>query len=211
MEEYRISIVVPCFERPQRTRRIIGNILSQTINNWEAFVIGDGCPHFQKMIDSGEVNGFIKEAESKGNKLHCYNLSKNHGGWGYHITNYATENAKGKYMVFAGNDDIILENHFEHYLSEIEKTELDLVYYRTFVATHNFIRDPELKKDRVGHSELIVRTDIIRDIKHHNEYAHDWSLIEEIIKKGAITKKAISDKITYIITHSPGITIDTID
>ena len=60
MSKYRLSVAIPCFERPARTRRIINNLLAQNINGWEAFIIGDGCPYFDEMIESKEVEYFIK-------------------------------------------------------------------------------------------------------------------------------------------------------
>jgi glycosyltransferase involved in cell wall biosynthesis len=207
----RISIVIPCYGRPQRTRRIIDNLLSQTINGWEAFVIGDGCNHFQEMINSGEVDIFIKKAKENGNILHCHNLDKNYGGHGYFITNQAIKDAIGKYFVFAGNDDILLNNHFEHYLSEIENTDLDLVYYNTFVGPTNSMRIPYLQISQIGHSEIIVKTEILREFEHKPDYGHDWDLINFLVNKNIKYKKSSSKNYTYIVTHLPGKTIDFID
>lgn len=203
IENYRISIVIPCYGRPSRTRRIIENVLSQSINNWEAFIIGDGCPHFQNMIENGEVDDYIRRSEENGSKLHCFNLSKNFGGFGYEIINYAVQNAKGRYFIFGANDDTILPIHFEHYLSEIENTELDLVYYQTYIAPIRNIRNPCLKQDYIGHSEIIFRTDIARDYLHTNTYGHDWLLIEHIMNKSDKIKKSESTLYTYIVNHVP--------
>jgi glycosyltransferase involved in cell wall biosynthesis len=201
MDNPRISIVIPCWGRPARTRRIINNVLSQTINNWEAFIIGDGCPHFENMIESHEVAYFKKAAEEGGNLLHCYNLKENGGGFGHHIVNDAVSKALGKYFIFAGNDDILLPNHFEHYLSEIENTDLDLVYYNTYVGPTKSIRNAQLKAGSIGHSELIIRTDFMRDIQHDPKYSHDWRFIEQLINKQPKHKKAQSTYCTYVVTH----------
>ena len=198
----RISIVSPCWGRPARTRRMINNILGQTINNWEAFIIGDGCPHFQDMVESHEVEYFKKTAEEKGNILHCYNLDKNHGGFGKYIIDHAIANAIGEYFIFVANDDIILPNHFEHYLSEIEGTNLDLVYYNTFVGPTNSVRNSILKGGQIGHSECIFRTDFIRDIPHGDDYGQDWRFIQYLIgKEGSQYKKAKSEYCSYIVGH----------
>ena len=195
-----------------RTRRMINKILNQNISGWEAFVIGDGCPHFQKMIDSGEVHKFIKRAESTGNKLHCYNLQEHKGMFGSSIYNYGFENAKGKYIIFAGNDDIIEKNHFENYLSEIEETEYDMVYYKTYLAPSKTVRDPELEIGRIGHSEMIIKRSSIGKTRNDLVYASDWSLLSKLLNKGIKTKKAESSNITYRVMHIPGLPIvDTID
>lgn len=201
MEQPRISIVIPCWGRPARTRRIINNVLSQNINKWEAFIIGDGCSHFQDMIESHEVSFFKKTANENGNILHCYNLDKNYGGFGYHIMNYAIANATGEYFIFGGNDDIILPNHFEHYLSEIEGTDLDLVYYNTYICPTQSTRNSNLTGGQIGHSECIFRTDFIRNIHHQSSYGHDWDFIQKIIERNPKYKKATSEYCSYIVTH----------
>lgn len=204
MDEYRLTLIVPCYGRPLRTRRMIYNILNQSITNWEAFVIGDGCPLFQKMIDSGEAESFMKKAEENGNKLHCYNLDQNYGYWGGPIFDYCINLSKGKYVIFAGNDDIIELNHFEHYLSEIENTDYDLVYYKSYIDPNDSIRNPSLQIGSVGHSELIIKKSCIGDSKHDRVYACDWSFLSKLLNKGISTKKAESNKTTYKVMHIPG-------
>jgi glycosyltransferase involved in cell wall biosynthesis len=211
----RITIVVPCYGRPARTRRIINNILAQDICNWEAFVIGDGCPQFENMINSLEVDFFKKKAAEGGSTLHCFNLQENRGGFGAYIVDYAIEHATGEYFVFAGNDDIILPNHFSHYLSEIQNTDYDLVYYPTYVCPTNTLRIPSLEGGRIGHSELILRTGLIKGIKHTPEYGHDWDFIQQILSKLPKHKQAKSKEATYVVTHihhfGQDLTCDNID
>ena len=48
----RITISITCYGRPERTKRSIQCILDQDINGWEAFIMGDCCPDFQKLIDN---------------------------------------------------------------------------------------------------------------------------------------------------------------
>ena len=204
MEEYRVTIIAACYGRPLRTRRMINNILDQNISGFEAFVIGDCCEDFQKMIDSGEVNEFKRRAESLGIKLHCYNLDKHYGDYGGPIYNYCINLAKGKYITFIGNDDIIEKDHLEHYLSEIEDTDHDLVYYKTYLDPSSSIRDPRLEISRIGHSEIIVKRSSIGELKHDRVYATDWSLISKLIDKGISAKKALSNRFTYRVMHIPG-------
>jgi len=199
MNRYRITAALPCFGRPARTRRIINNLLAQTINNWEAFIIGDGCPYFDEMINSGEVEYFIKVAKEKGNKIHCFNLEKNYGGCGYHILNYTKAYAQGEYFVVLNNDDTIKPDHFEYYLSEIENTDLDLVCYPTTLEFNlpPQTRFPYLQIGHIGHSEIITRTKTTKQFKHSSEYGHDWGFIHDIIKNGGKHKISSSKKTTY--------------
>lgn len=198
--KYKICICVPCWGRPARTRRVINNILSQTENNWEAFIIGDGCPMYQTMIESGEVEYFKKTAESYGNKIHMFNLYKNYGGNGYYIINYSLLNNKSNYIIFAGNDDIISSDHFSHYLSEIEHTDYDMVAYQTYIKPENRVRHPKFDIGGIGHSEIIVKSDVAKNFLHNPEYGHDGVFILDILNSGAKIKVADSNKQTYTVT-----------
>ena len=51
---YKVTISMPCFGRPLRTKRAINSIINQTEQNWEALVVGDNCSNIQQLIDSGE-------------------------------------------------------------------------------------------------------------------------------------------------------------
>lgn len=209
--EYRITLVVPCFGRPARTRRMLNNILSQDTNGWEAFVIGDGCKFFNSLLTSGEKEFYTSLAEKNGNKLHMFNMDRNYGSWGYHIVNYAIENAKGKFFIFAGNDDRLDKSHFSNYLNSIENTDLDMVYHKTMIEPYVMVRDPFLQKSRVGHSELIIRTSVLRGIKQKQLYEADWAIIEEIMQKTNKIKKSDSNKITYFVTRFGELSSDMID
>lgn len=209
--QYRLTLVVPCFGRPARTRRMLNNILAQDTHGWEAFVIGDGCKYFNTLINSGEKDFYTSLAEKNGNKLHMFNMDKNYGGWGYHIVNYAIENSKGDFFIFAGNDDRLDKSHFSNYLNSIENTDLDMVYHKTMIEPYFSVRDPFLQKARVGHSELIIRTSVLKGIEQQPIYEADWGIIEEIMKKTNKIKKSDSNNITYFVTRIGNSSTDIID
>lgn len=207
---YRICIVVPCWRRPARTRRMLANILAQNINNWEAFVIGDGCPDFNTLFDSGEAKFYQNLAESKGNKLHMFNFEKNYGGYGYQAINFALQNNSSNYIVFGGNDDIIHPAHFEHYLSEIENTDYDMVAYKTClkfvppaysVRPIGFTTESDPLNCMPGHAEIIVKSSTARMFLTTPEYGHDWKFVQSIYKLGK-SKIANSLCYTYFVTHT---------
>jgi glycosyltransferase involved in cell wall biosynthesis len=195
----RLTVSMPCFGRPQRTIRAINCIANQNINGWEALVIGDGCPIMQDFIDSDYFKDLIEMCSYNGNDLIIENNPVNQGGHGFAITNRNIELAEGKYFTFFANDDIILPNHFENYLSQIEGTDLDFVYFNSEVKPTNSLRVSRLEYGMIGHSELIVRTDFLRQMPmHDSEYSHDWRLIEEMVKNGK-HKKAENCPATYYV------------
>jgi glycosyltransferase involved in cell wall biosynthesis len=195
----RLSVSMPCYGRPQRTIRAINCIANQSINGWEALVIGDGCPVMQDFIDSDYFKDIIEMCSYNGNDLIIENNLINQGGHGFAITNHNIEVAQGEYFTFFANDDIILPNHFENYLSQIENTDLDFVYFNSEVKPTNSLRVSRLEYGMIGHSELIVRTEFIRQMPTHNEhYGHDWALIQSMMLNGK-HKKAENSPATYYV------------
>jgi glycosyltransferase involved in cell wall biosynthesis len=200
-----------CFGRPQRTKRSIECIINQDIDNWEAFIMGDGCPHFQNLIDSGYLETIKQEQLEKGNIINYFNAEKQTGGCGYKLINHAIQNAKGKYFIFFANDDVILPNHFSNYL-EIENTGFDYMYFDSWVDPISSIRNSRLSPHQIGHSEIIIKTELAKKLPPHTSvYGHDWNFIKEMIQlgKGDKSKKSLQ---TYRVMHVPSFgTKDTID
>lgn len=203
---------MPCYERPQRTIRAITDICNQNIDGWEAKVVGDGCRYMDNFVSSNYFSDMIFHAESKGNILSISNNKINKGGCGYYIINSNIQSAVGKYFLFLSNDDIILPNHFENYLSGIENTDLDFAYYDTYIEPIKRKRISELKNGSIGHSELIIRTEYLRRMPlHGSNYGHDWDLILNMIKDGAKSKKIEGKPFTYIVKGVGELRTDIID
>ena len=194
---FRLTLSMPSYLRAKGTIRAIECVANQSINGWEALVIGDGCPIMQDFLSSHYFMEIKKECAERGNDLVISNTSKNYGGHGYAITNQNIRDAKGKYFIFFANDDVILPNHFENYLSAIEGTDYDFVYFDSFVKPRNANRITQLQYGMIGHSELIVRTDFLKSMPPHNElYGHDFELIMAMAQNGK-HKKAEGHPPTY--------------
>ena len=195
----RLTLSMASYQRPQRTMRSIECITNQNINGWEALIVGDGCPFLNEILPTDALDPYYAKAEEGGNTLIVENLLENMGGYGYHIINQNIERAKGEYFIFYANDDIILPNHFENYLSAIEGTDLDFVYFNSNIMGE-YTRNTNLNFGHIGHSELIIRTEFLKKMpKHTNTYGHDWDLIQNMINAGAKYTKADSHPPTYIV------------
>src|SRR5688572_22214190 len=180
----RLTVSIPCWGRPKRTQRAIEAILNQDTHGWEALITGDHCPHFQKLMDSGWLGQKAQLALDGGNSLVYSNLPDRMGACGYYITNQNIKQAKGKYIIFYANDDLILPDHFSNYL-EIENTDWDYMYFDSYLGPLKQPRVSQLAPSRIGHSEIIVRTSLAQKARPHQpKYGHDWEFIYDVIHNG---------------------------
>lgn len=194
----RLSLICPCYKKPQRTLRAISSVLDQDTNGWEALFIGDGCSSFESMMDDGTFSAFSDKALLAGNEMHFMNLTEHMGFWGYQARNIGIDLARGKYIVFLDNDDILMPNHFSSYLSAIENTDYDMVYFDSHIEPIGVKRNSELRYGSIGHSEIIVKTSMLKGFKQRAEYGHDWGMVEHLIRNNAFISKSDNEP-TYII------------
>lgn len=201
--KYKVSICVPCYKRPQKTLRSIKCLLDQNLLGWQAFIIGDGCPDFEKLLNDPNYTSMVKNInENTCNNIVTYNLDKNYGGFGYEVINRAIDACEGEYFMWYSNDDIIAPNHFSNYYNHIKEQGCDMMYFKSSVRTGEsfYIRDPILAQSHVGHSELIIKSDLAKKQSPHSlEYGHDWIFIQNVINSGANIAKSNSVDITYFV------------
>lgn len=200
----RITISLPCYQRPQRTIRAIECIMNQSVNGWEALIGGDCCPNINSLMESGYFIDLQRICVERGNRLIVYNLPSNHKGFGYAITNKNIQMAGGKYFTFFANDDVIKPNHFENYLSVVESDEsIDMAIFKTYIEPINVEKPPSLDLGNVGHSQLIVRTSIAQNVPPHSpNYDHDFVFIKSIINTGAKVQFSHNPP-TYVVKSIP--------
>ena len=203
--EYDITICLPCYGRPQRTWRMMECLFEQKYNNFQLFIIGDGCNQFEQMQFHPSFRSSVALMLRRGIDVIDYNFRKNKGGHGSHIINYCIKRATGKYFCWVNNDDIILKEHVGFYFNSIAKTDCDFVYNPTMVNSQEGydIRNPQLSFGQVGHAELVVKTEFLRRMPPHEPvYGQDWKLIEHMMKEGK-HQKGETPFPTYYIASTP--------
>lgn len=196
---------MPVYRRPQRTDRAIRCILNQTVTDWEAFILGDGCPDFNnisiplKGVMCGDPFGLRRILCPEDRRINLQNFKNNTGGCGYRQTNFAINNASGKYFLFYANDDIISPVHMAVYLDGIEDTPYDFMYYDYLAFGKRM--ETKVKYGRIGHSALIIRTDFLKQMPPHGpEYGHDFDLIKNMIQAGAKYRKGDITPTYYVMS-----------
>jgi glycosyltransferase involved in cell wall biosynthesis len=207
---YRVTISLPCFGRPLRTIRAIESIINQDTSGWEAIIMGDNCPHFRLLLNSEYMDQIKKRAKDGGNVINTVDFGETSGGWGYKLTNYAIRHAKGEYLVFLANDDLITPDHLSNYL-RIEGTRYEMMYFPSWIDPSSEIRKPKLAPSFIGHSEVIVKTSVAKKAPIHKpKYGHDWDFIYFFVRRGKY--KGMEGKPTYHVMHVPNLgTKDVID
>ena len=114
------------------------------------------------------------------------------------------ELADAPYLCFIDNDDWVKPNHLEHYLSEIENTDFDFVYYNTWSNALGILRDTQASQGLIGHSELCIRTEFFMTVPdQETEYGHDWHMIDWMIKSTNKHKKAMNPEWSYKVMGTP--------
>jgi len=211
MAENKLTLCVPCYLRPKRTLRALECVLEQDMDGWEAYFVGDGCPEFSNIWDSGGFDIYKQKALEKGNKLHIANLD-HFGGWGYNPRNFIFQRANSEYTLFLDNDDMLKPNHFRNYYDSIAGTDNDFVYLNTWIEPISQPRIAELMFGRIGHHEIIVKTDFLKKMPSQmGHYGHDWTLIENMMRNSLKYKKINNTDYTYIVKCLGDFRNDTID
>ena len=182
----KLTLVCPCWKRPQRTIRAIDSVLAQKFTGAESIFVGDACPLFQEKIDDGTFAKYSELAEAQGNKMIFVNLEERGGGWGHMARKLGIEMAQGKYICFLDNDDVLNANHFENYYSFMEENpDADAGYVNAYTVPWKKQRIAGLSRGSIGNAELIIHSQVLKDeYQLDAEYEHDWRLVERMLKKG---------------------------
>lgn len=207
-----ITAIMPCYKRPERTLRMVWQIALQTLYNCEVFIVGDGCPVFNNMMSNVSFQEAINSMHRRHYFVHYENKPKNEGGYGYSIINECIQKSCGEYLLFLGNDDCIRPDHFEVRGNKIHGTDMDFMYFDTYIDPIQQVRNAQLEYGKIGHSELIVRSDFAKKMPpHDSEYGHDWRWIQAMMGATKKYAKAEKAKVTYSVMSLRGHTNDKID
>lgn len=208
----KITLICPCWGRPQRTLRALDSIVEQYFTGAEIIFIGDACPHFQARIDDGTFEDYAKRIAEKGNVFIYKNLEERGKGWGHMARKEGIEMATGKYICFLDNDDVLLPAHLTNYYQFMEANpDAHVGYLNARTVPWSRERNSCLSRGGIGHAELIFQAQALKDnYEPDAEYEHDWRLVDRMMKKGYIFKKSKS-RATYMIMSVPNFREKDID
>lgn len=173
MEEL-VSIIIPVYNSEKYVGACIESFLKQTYQNIELILINDGS--------TDRSSDILKEYQKKQPKKIFVFDQKNQGV--AKTRNYGVQCAKGKYIMFADNDDYAESDYVDTMFQEIEKTQLDMVVCscRKVDADGNVLYNQVLTDDEWSKFRVItpwariIRRDFI--VNNHIEFG-DFKLGED--------------------------------
>lgn len=108
-------MIVPTYNRSKVLPFAINSVLSQTMEDFELLVIGDGCTD-----DSEQVVTAIADS-----RVRWINLPANTGHQSG-PNNRGLQEARGEFIAYLGHDDIWLKHHLECSLQQLEASGADI-------------------------------------------------------------------------------------
>jgi|688.fasta_scaffold38348_9 glycosyltransferase involved in cell wall biosynthesis len=194
----KLTVTLPSWGRENLTKRMLNCICMQTFSDFEIFFLGDNCQAFDKILKSADFMYFQKVL---GNRLNFFNF-KDRDGTSSQAINYSMQKGSGDWFLFLSNDDMILNNHFENYVTISENKQTDICLFNSFVDYGNGIlktRTAKVELEKCGHSELCVSKKTYKNAPlHSRNYGHDFEFLINCINMG-FSYSLANNNPTYIV------------
>lgn len=110
-----ISVIVPVYKVEKYLKKCVDSILSQTLQDFEVFLIDDGSPD-----NCGKI---CDEYSEKDNRIIV--IHKKNGGLS-DARNVALNKISGEYITFIDSDDYVSQNHLETLYNALVNSESDM-------------------------------------------------------------------------------------
>jgi hypothetical protein len=180
---HSISLVIACWERLELTKRVVESLTIQTEPKFRLFLIGDCCTIYQKMItEDHEFRKLATRITERGGDVVLGNSSQ-HAGHPGEIFDRVARHADTEWLMYAGNDDVLLPNHIENYLYWAERSNADACQFNLLKIFPMSVHYVDGRREN-WHGNLIVRRSIAAQVNHRSGPAHDESFVENLRKLG---------------------------
>ena len=131
----KLSVIMLTYNREKFLRRSLNSILEQTFKEFEVIIINNGSTD-----NSGEI---IKEFKSLDKRINCISIEKSTIAVGRQL---GIQMAKGEYITFVDDDDIVEKDMFEFLLDIAQEYDSDVCFCGSYKKVgdkieENFIFD----------------------------------------------------------------------
>lgn len=112
-----VTVLIATYNKAKTLGHVIESVLWQTFEDFELWVIGDGC--------TDNTEEVVKAFDDP--RIGWYNLPHN-SGYQSEPHNEGLRRARGRYIAYLNHDDIWFPNHLQVLVEHIENRRADLVY-----------------------------------------------------------------------------------
>jgi len=194
-----ITFIIPTINR-ETLLTALKSIMEQTLSNWKAIVIFDGCePINPQILELLSNNRFLHISI---NKKGIYK-DKTHGAAGF-VRNIAMSIVNTPWTGFLDDDDYILPNYTQILLQELQINQsAELISFR-MIDKAQIIPPDYITNIEFGHIGIsfCYKTVLFQEgFKFTQSEQEDFDFINSI--KNAKKKIILSPFITYIVRNSP--------
>ncbi|MCK0180164.1 glycosyltransferase family 2 protein [Flavobacteriaceae bacterium S0862] len=191
-----VSIIMATYNRAHYITEALNAIKKQSYANWECLIIDDGC--------TDNTENIISPILSEDSRFKFLKRPNNHKKGLPGCRNYGLSLAKGDYIIFFDDDDIVHPLNLEYSLTALQNQNVDFCHYQK----QSFLNEvPEIKIEELKIRRTLVRDDIelvvtgkyalasctvlwkkecFNYIKFNENlmYAEEWECYISIIEKG---------------------------
>lgn len=186
-----VTLVVVAYNRGPQVACLLNSLRCQTYRNFEVLTYHDG-PHSPEwaqyyrgaVLDDPRFTLVVPKVRRQMN--------------GHPMRREGLARAKGEYVGLMNDDGYYCPVYLEALLRKLAETRGDMAYC-DMVHSHKFWAPVEskLQRGKIDVGNWLARTRFVRDTPwDSNEFAADWFLISEMIKRGARIHKV---KGTYFV------------
>jgi glycosyltransferase involved in cell wall biosynthesis len=118
MDNLKVSVVIPSYNRYEYLLNAINSVLDQTYTNIEIIVVNDGST--QKEYFANELPAGVKIIHINRDQ------TPNWGGSRPAVRNYGIEASSGDYIAFLDDDDFWLPEKLEYQVNEMQKNNVGI-------------------------------------------------------------------------------------
>jgi len=188
-KNYKISVLIPTYNRFNLLKESIQSVLNQNYDNFEILVCHDG--------PSDEYDKF--KNENKHDKIFYFEVDRRNN-YGAAQRNFMLSKVTGDYILHLDDDNIIYPNYFEKMIQQIDdQTGMvvcrihynDKEWYNYILPLDNKIQDCEI--DQLG---ILFKSDVGKLFEWDDYFGHDHRYIkkcENKINERGLKIKYISD------------------
>lgn len=157
MKKVTVSVIVPVFNAEDFLERCLNSMVEQTLKDYEIILVNDGSTD-----KSGEICEKYKNKYSNVSVLH-----KKNGGGASEARNFGISYAKGEFICFVDNDDMLPNNYtLERMYQKATSIDADLIIGRK--ELYNFILSDKDYSQNFG--EAIAGKDFLVYLLKNNIY-----------------------------------------